>query len=76
MSVGAQMVVLLKAVVEHCVSLVLGHPFDFPGSRYPKQMYFLVLLRWRKGRPLKRVLGLSRAFSAARPPQIFCYRFK
>src|SRR5580700_5176231 len=29
MSVGAQMVVVLKAIVEHCVSLVLGHPFDF-----------------------------------------------
>src|SRR5260370_42341274 len=29
MSVGAQMVVVLKAIVEHCVSFVLGHPFDF-----------------------------------------------
>src|ERR1700733_10236922 len=29
MSVGAQMVVVLKAIVEHRVSLVLGHPFDF-----------------------------------------------
>src|ERR1700745_2537180 len=29
MSVGAQMVVVLKAFVEHCVSLVLGHPFEF-----------------------------------------------
>src|SRR2546422_2143378 len=29
MSVGAQMVVVLKAIVEHGVSLVLGHPFDF-----------------------------------------------
>jgi hypothetical protein len=29
MSVGAQMVVVLKACVEHCVSLVLGHPFEF-----------------------------------------------
>jgi hypothetical protein len=28
MSVGAQMVVVLKALVEHCVSLVLGHPFE------------------------------------------------
>jgi hypothetical protein len=28
MSVGAQMVVVLKAFVEHCVSLVLGHPFE------------------------------------------------
>jgi len=41
MSVGAQMVVVLKAIVEHCVSLVLGHPFDLPGSMYPKQMYFI-----------------------------------
>jgi hypothetical protein len=29
MSVGAQMVVMLKAIVERCVSLVLGHPFEF-----------------------------------------------
>jgi hypothetical protein len=29
MSVGAQMVVVLEAVVEHCVSLVLGHTFEF-----------------------------------------------
>src|SRR6266481_3565205 len=29
MSAGAQMVVVLKAFVEHCVSLVLGHLFEF-----------------------------------------------
>src|SRR3984885_7199452 len=29
MPVGAQMVIVLKAFVEHCVSLVLGHPFEF-----------------------------------------------
>src|SRR4029434_1007327 len=29
MSVGAQMVVVLKAFVEYCVSLLLGHPFEF-----------------------------------------------
>src|SRR5467141_4703666 len=29
MSVGAQMVVVLKAFVKHRVSLVLGHPFEF-----------------------------------------------
>src|SRR6185295_15666002 len=28
MSVGAQMVVVLEAFVEHSVSLVLGHPFE------------------------------------------------
>src|SRR5258706_7168578 len=39
MSVGAQMVVVLKAIVERCLSLVLGHPFEF--SRYPKQTYFI-----------------------------------
>src|SRR4029453_16728657 len=44
MSVGAQMGVVLKAVVERCPSLVLGHAFEFPGSMYPKQMYFIVLL--------------------------------
>src|SRR5437660_2929295 len=31
MSVGAQMVIVLKAFVEYCVSLVLGHPFEFSG---------------------------------------------
>jgi len=31
MSIGAQMVVVLKAFVEHCLSLVHGHPFDFSG---------------------------------------------
>src|SRR4029434_6927335 len=29
MSVGAQMIVVLKAVVERCLSLVFGHPFEF-----------------------------------------------
>jgi hypothetical protein len=29
MPVGTLMVVVLKAFVEHCVSLVLGHPFEF-----------------------------------------------
>src|SRR5207244_12476252 len=29
MSVGVKMVVVLKAFVERCVSLVLGHPFEF-----------------------------------------------
>jgi len=29
MSVGAQMVVVLKAFVEYCVSLGFGHPFEF-----------------------------------------------
>src|SRR6266851_8535519 len=29
MSVGPQMVVVLKAIVERCVALVLGHPFEF-----------------------------------------------
>src|SRR4029078_5491340 len=29
MSVGAQMIVVLKTFVEYCVSLVLGHPFEF-----------------------------------------------
>src|SRR5829696_8305985 len=31
MSVGAQMVVVLKALVEYCVPLVFGHPFEFSG---------------------------------------------
>src|SRR5271157_1428524 len=29
MSVGAQMVVVLKALVDRCVPLVLSHPFEF-----------------------------------------------
>jgi hypothetical protein len=29
MSVGAEMVVVLKAFVECCVALDLGHPFEF-----------------------------------------------
>src|ERR1700689_3366583 len=29
MSVAAQMVIVLKAFVDHCVPLVLGHPFKF-----------------------------------------------
>src|SRR5713101_2899760 len=29
MSVGTQMVVVLKAIVKRCLSLVLGHPFEF-----------------------------------------------
>jgi len=43
-SIGAQMVVVLKAFVERCVTLVLGHPFEFSCAMYPKQMYFIVLL--------------------------------
>src|ERR1700689_1277796 len=31
MSVGAQMIVVLKAIVERCLSLGLGHPFEFSG---------------------------------------------
>src|SRR5437867_10454525 len=29
LSVGTQMVVVLKAIVERCVSLAFGHPFEF-----------------------------------------------
>src|SRR5436189_1101896 len=42
MSAGAQMVVVFKAIVEHSVWLVFGHPFEFSYSMYPKQMYFIV----------------------------------
>jgi hypothetical protein len=41
MSVGAQMVIVLKAFVEHCVSLVLGHPFEFSWLEVAQQMYFI-----------------------------------
>ena len=30
MSVGSEMVIVLKALVEYGVSLVLGHPFEYP----------------------------------------------
>jgi hypothetical protein len=41
MSVGAQLVVVLKAFVEHCVSLVFVIRSNFPGSMHPKQMNFI-----------------------------------
>src|SRR6266480_1665431 len=44
MSVGAQMVVVLKAFVERCMSLVLGHPFEFSWLDVSKQMCFIVPL--------------------------------
>src|SRR4026207_1631259 len=40
MSVGAQMVVVLKAFVEHCVSLVLGHPFELSWLEVPQTDVF------------------------------------
>src|SRR5260370_31648291 len=40
MSVGAQMVVVLKAFVERCVSLVLGHPFEFSWLDVPQADVF------------------------------------
>jgi len=43
MSVGAQMVVVLKAFVERCVSLVLDHVFECSWLHVTKQMYFIVL---------------------------------
>src|SRR5687767_4392605 len=42
MSGGAQMIVVFEAFVEHCVSLVVGHAFEFSWLMYPKQMYFIV----------------------------------
>jgi hypothetical protein len=59
MSVAAQMVVVLKAFVEGCVSLFSVIPSNFPGSRYPKQMYFIVLLLFLPG-------GSQRSFPLAR----------
>lgn len=38
------MVVVVEAVVEHRVSLVPGHNHRNVLARYPKQMYFNVLL--------------------------------
>jgi hypothetical protein len=38
------MIVVLKAFVEHCVSLVLGHTFEFSWLDVSQQMYFIVLL--------------------------------
>src|SRR5438128_8385270 len=44
MSVGAQMVVVLKAFVERCVSLALGHPFEFSRLEVSQADVFIVLL--------------------------------
>src|SRR5882724_5609514 len=41
MSVGAQMVVVLKAFVEKCALLSSVIPSNFPGSMYPRQKYFI-----------------------------------
>jgi hypothetical protein len=41
MSVGAQMVVVLKAIVEILFRSSSVIPSNFPGSRYPKQMYLI-----------------------------------
>src|SRR5215213_11853387 len=38
--VGAQMVVVLKAFVEHCVSLVVSHPFEFSWLEVPQTEVF------------------------------------
>ena len=50
MSVGAQMVVLLKAFVERCVSLGFSHPFEFSWLDVSQTDVFhrpsLVLLLW------------------------------
>src|SRR5258706_9959835 len=40
MSFGAQMVVVLKAFVEHRLSLVLGHPFEFSWLQVPQTDVF------------------------------------
>jgi len=60
MSVGAQMVVVLKALVERCVSSSVI-PSNFPGSMYPKQMYFI---------------GSSQVGPAAQLSQIFLSLFQ
>src|SRR5947208_16543747 len=41
MSVSAQMVVVLKAFVERCVSLVIGHPLEFSWLDLSQAMYFI-----------------------------------
>jgi hypothetical protein len=43
MSVGAQMIVVLKAFVEHCVSFVVGHAFDFSSLDVSQTDVFHVL---------------------------------
>src|SRR6476660_9841590 len=66
MSVDAETVVILKAFVEHCVSLVLGHPFEcswrqvsqadvfhpFPLCAVTQRaMAHRSVIRWSFGRP-------------------------
>jgi hypothetical protein len=44
MSLGALMVVVLKAIANVACRSSSVIPSNFPGSMYPKQMYFIVLL--------------------------------
>src|SRR3977135_3591801 len=55
MSVGAQMVVVLKAIVERCVSLLLGHPFEFSWLDVSQtDVFHRFLLLWGPQRNLAR----------------------
>src|SRR6266513_2165916 len=55
MSVGTQMVVVLKALVEGCVSLVLGHPFEFSWLDVSQtDVFHRFLLLWGLQRTLVR----------------------
>jgi hypothetical protein len=65
MSVGAQMVVVLKAFVEHSVSPVLGHPFEFSWLDVSQTDVF------HYSSPRSSSLGGA----AAQRSQIFCHCF-
>src|SRR3984885_9200220 len=47
MSVGAQMVVVFKAIVKGCISLVLGHPFEFSWLEVSQADVFHCSSPWR-----------------------------
>jgi hypothetical protein len=60
MSVGAQMVIMLKACVEHCVSLVLGHPFECSWLDVSQTDVFhqsMIYRRTKNLRPVHLLLG-------------------
>src|SRR5207244_11580200 len=59
MSVGAQMVVVLKAFVERCASLALGHPFEFSRLEVSQADVF---------RPFLLANAQARTFRSARFP--------
>src|SRR5580692_9492419 len=84
MSVGAQMVVVLKAFVERSVSLVLAHPFEFSWLDVSQSLFFSswrepaqpcplivhpIVVAHRKNRQPRRIV-----FRAGETEQFGCFR--